>query len=246
MLQNDWQPFIEISSKKALSYAYGMTITYSHRHFTQSKQLSVFRLVNLPHLTFPATSHIFPLLPPLSHAMRGSYYLICFALSTNRLHPSRSSDVLFHSTLLTSTLSKSLLTLSLHLNCSLPVLLLPPVSVFRGLSVILSSLLICMCPHSSFVSVLTHPLYVSSLILCICHHSSSVYVLTHPLYLSSLILCICLAHHSLLATNFMFRRYFIPIIPLLSPYLLVPMTIHAHCKMGEGLREVSGAIPPTR
>ncbi|KAI0230664.1 Placenta-specific gene 8 protein [Lamellibrachia satsuma] len=35
-----------------------MTITYSHRHFTQSKQLLVSRLVQLPHLTFPATFHL--------------------------------------------------------------------------------------------------------------------------------------------------------------------------------------------
>ena len=81
---------------------------------------------------------------PLVPCGVGPHHFICSTLSTSHLHPSRPSDILSHSRLFTSDLSRSLATLSFYLNFSLPLLLLPPSSVFHALFVNLSSLILCL------------------------------------------------------------------------------------------------------
>ena len=92
---------------------------------------------------------------------RGAHNLVCSALSTTHLRPSRSSAILSH--LFTSTLSRFLLTLSLHLNVGVPLLPLSPSSLCNlNVGVLLPPL-----PPSSLcnlnVGVLLPPLPPSSL-----------------------------------------------------------------------------------
>ena len=70
-----------------------------------------------------------------------SFHLICSALLTCRLHPSQSSAITSHSRLFTSIRPRSLLTLSLHLNFGILLLLLPPSSV----SMLSFSIGLCQC-----------------------------------------------------------------------------------------------------
>ena len=78
--------------------------------------------------------------------MGGTHHLVCSAPSTSRLHQSRSPTILSYSCLFTSDLSRSLLTLSVHLNFGLLLLLLPPSYALHSLFVNISTLILCMCP----------------------------------------------------------------------------------------------------
>ena len=64
----------------------------------------------------------------------GAHHLVCSALSTRRLYPPRSSVIPSRSWLFPSALSRSLLTLSLHLNFGFPLLILSSsVTIYKEL-----------------------------------------------------------------------------------------------------------------
>ena len=127
------------------------TITCGHSSYRQAEEDRYCHLMAYLRDTETALRHFTGLLkfmvgyfyPPLSpRSLAGWGHLIAFTLLTSRRHPSRSSSILSHSRLLTSTLSTFLLTLSLRLKVGLPLLLLPSTSVYHALFVKLSSLIL--------------------------------------------------------------------------------------------------------
>ena len=126
-----------------------------------------------------STSRLLPSPPGM-----GPHHFVCSVLSASRLHPSRSPAILSHSWLFTSDLSRFLLTLSLHLNVGLLLLLLPPSSVLMlSLSTFHHSFSICVLPtavssHYTFIlGCIVVPMYVH------------VYVPVFPTHIHQLVQC---------------------------------------------------------
>ena len=101
-------------------------------------------------LTYPTP--LFLRLSPWSLAGRRLHHLVCSALSTSRRRPSRSSASLSRYRVFTSDLSRSLLTMFLHLNFSPCLLLLSPSAIFHvppPISVYVLPIAVCSPLHSS-------------------------------------------------------------------------------------------------
>ena len=124
------------------------TITCGHSSYRQPEEDRYCHLMAYLRYTETALRHFTKLLKFTVGYFYPSFFpeVPCRVGSLNRFRAihesSRSSSILSHSRLLTSTLSTSLLTLSLLLNVGLPLLLLPSTSVFHALFVNLSSLIL--------------------------------------------------------------------------------------------------------